>query len=317
MFPANPVVQKAGTKLQFRVVATYAGGEVRDVTREAFLESANTEVATAVPGAMVAALRRGEAPVLVRYEGSYASTTLSVMGDRSGFVWADPPTPSEIDKLVAAKWKRMKILPSGVANDADFIRRIYLDLTGLPPSAEEVRAFLADSRETRAKRDELIDRLVGSPNYIDYWTNKWADLLQVNRKFLGAEGSAAFRNWIRDQVTANTPYDKFVRTVLTATGSNHTNPAAAYFKILREPAAMMENTTQLFLAIRFNCNKCHDHPFEALDSGSVLPDSGLFRQVQLAADPASKGQMIGGTDVEAPSRCTKRSPTQRAWRGRA
>ena len=184
------------------------------------------------------------------------------MGDRTGFVWTDPPAFSKIDELVAAKWKRMKILPSGLCSDADFIRRVSLDLTGLPPTADDVRNFLADRRDLRLKRDELVDRHIGSPDFVDYWTNKWADLLQVNRKYLDVEGSAAFRNWIRTQVSANLPYDKFVKTILTATGSNRENPAAAYFKVLRDPAATMENTTQLFLAVRFNCNKCHDHPFE-------------------------------------------------------
>ena len=156
------------------------------------------------------AVRRGEAPILARFEGNYASTTITVMGDRSGFVWADPPAFSKIDELVAAKWKRMKILPSGISNDTDFLRRIYLDLVGLPPVADDIRKFLADKRDTRIKRDELIDGLIGSPEFVDYWTNKWADLLQVNRKFLGVEGSAAFRTWIHGQVAANTPYDKFV-----------------------------------------------------------------------------------------------------------
>ena len=163
---------------------------MRDVTREAFLESANGEVVVAGRAGLMAAIRRGEAPILARFEGSYASTTLTVMGDRSGFVWTDPPTFSKIDELVVAKWKRVKILPSGLCSDSDFIRRVYLDLTGLPPSADDVRKFLADKRDMRIKRDELIDRLIGSPDYIEYWTNKWADLLQVNRKFLGVEGSA-------------------------------------------------------------------------------------------------------------------------------
>lgn len=243
-------------------MATYSNGELRDVSREAFLESANSEVAVAGRAGLITAVRRGEAPILARFEGNYASTTLTVMGDRSGFVWNDPPSFGKIDELVAAKWKRMKILPSGLCDDAEFLRRVYLDLTGLPPSADDVRKFLADTRDIRVKRDDLIDRLIGNNDFVDYWTNKWADLLQVNRKFLGVEGSVAFRTWIRTQVAANTPYDKFVRSILTAKGSNRENPAAAYFKILREPAATMENTTQLFLGVRFNCNKCHDHPFE-------------------------------------------------------
>jgi WD40 repeat protein len=300
VFPVNPIVQRIGTKQQLRVLATYADGMVRDVTREAFLESANSEVAVAGRAGLITTVRRGEAPVLVRFEGNYASTTMTVMGDRTGFVWADPPSYSKIDDLVAAKWKRMKILPSGLCTDAEFIRRVSLDLTGLPPTSDDVRKFLADQHNGRAKRDELVDRLIGSPDFVDFWTNKWADLLQVNRKFLGVEGAAAFRNWIRAQLAANTPYDKLVRTILTASGSNRQNPAAAYFKILRDPAVTMENTTQLFLGVRFNCNKCHDHPFERWTQDQYYQTAAYFAQVGLTGDPASNGQMIGGTDVEAP-----------------
>jgi WD40 repeat protein/mono/diheme cytochrome c family protein len=299
VFPVNPIVQQLGARQQLQVLATYSSGEVRDVTREAFVESANSEVAVAGRAALLTAVRRGEAPILARYEGNYASTTLTVMGDRTGFAWADPPSYAKIDELVARKWKRMSILPSALCTDAEFLRRVHLDLTGLPPTADDVRKFLADTRETRVKRDEVIDRLIGNADFVEYWTNKWADLLQVNRKFLGVEGSVAFRNWIRAQVSGNTPYDKLARSVLTASGSNRENPAASYFKILREPAAIMENTTQLFLAIRFNCNKCHDHPFERWTQDQYYQTAAYFAQVDLKGDPASGGRMIGGTEVEA------------------
>jgi len=300
LYPANLVVPLIGGKQQLRVLATDASGEVRDVTREAFLETGNMEVVVANKSGLMTALRRGEAPILARYEGAYASTTLTVMGDRGGFVWSQPPTYGRIDELVAAKWKRMKILPSGLCSDADFIRRVTLDLAGLPPTAEDTRAFLADPRESRAKRESLVDRLIGSPDYVEYWTNKWADLLQVNRKFLDVDGAAALRNWIRGQVAANTPYDAFARSIITASGSNKDNPPAAYFKVLREPTAMMENTTQLFLAVRFNCNKCHDHPFERWTQDQYYQTAAFFAQVGLKADPASGGRMVGGTDVESP-----------------
>jgi WD40 repeat protein len=298
--PANPIVPRIGGKQQLRVLATYASGEVRDVSREAFIETGNMEIATANKSGLMTALRRGEAPILARYEGAYASTTLTVMGDRSGFVWTQPPSYGRTDDLVAAKWKRMKITPSGVCSDADFIRRISLDLTGLPPTAPDVRSFLADTRESRVKREALVNRLIGSPDYVDYWTNKWADLLQVNRKFLDVDGSVALRNWIKSQIASNVPYDAFVRSIITASGSNKDNPPAAYFKVLREPAVMMENTTQLFLAVRFNCNKCHDHPFERWTQDQYYQTAAFFAQVGLKADPASGGRMVGGTEVEAP-----------------
>src|SRR5262249_22591203 len=160
------------------------------------------------------------------------------------------------DELVDAKLKKVKVQASMLATDDEFIRRVYIDLTGLPPTSDEVRAFIADKRDTKVKRDELIDKLVGSDAFVEHWTNKCADLLQVNGKFLGEAGAKAFRGWIREQIAANKPYDKFAYEVLTATGSNVANPPAAYFKILRTPDEVMENTTQLFLAVRFNCNKC-------------------------------------------------------------
>jgi WD40 repeat protein len=298
VFPQNPVVSRIGSTQQIRVVATYADGRRRDVTREAFIESGNMEVATANRSGLIRALRRGEAPMLVRYEGNYAATTLTVMGDRSGFVWKQPAAWNEIDSLVADKWRRMKIQPSELVSDAEFLRRVYLDLTGLPPTADDIRAFLADTRETRIKRDAVIDRLVGSEDYIENWTNKWADLLQVNRKFLGAEGAAAFRKWIREEVAKNTPYDQFARSILTATGSNRENPAASYYKILRDPTTTMENTTHLFLAVRFNCNKCHDHPFERWTQDQYYQMAAYFAQVDLKPDPASGDRRIGGSAVE-------------------
>jgi hypothetical protein len=237
--------------------------------------------------------------LLARFEGAYAATTLTVMGDRAGFVWRQPPIYNRIDELAAAKWKRMKIQPSEVCSDLDFVRRVHLDLTGLPPTADDVRAFLAEPRDSRIKREELIDRLIGSDAYVDYWTNKWADLLQVNRKFLGTEGAAQFRAWIREEVAKYTPYHEFAKKVLTASGSNRDNPAASYFKILREPASIMENTTHLFLAVRFNCNKCHDHPFERWTQDQYYQTAAFFSHVDLQADPKAGKDRIGGTDVEA------------------
>ncbi len=297
IFPKNPVVQQIGSKQQIRAIASYADGRKRDVSAEAFFESGNMDIIKTENG-IVTVLRRGEAPVLVRFEGAYAATTITAMGDRTGFVWKQPPSNGKIDELVAAKWQRMKILPADLCSEDEFLRRAYLDLTGLPPTADEVRAFLADTRESRAKRDAIIDKLVGSETYIEHWANKWADLLQVNSKFLGTEGAVAFRKWIRDEVAQNTPYDQFAKKILTATGSNKEQPQAAYYKILRTPADTMENTTHLFLATRFNCNKCHDHPFERWTQDQYYETAAFFAQVGLKTDPASGNKKIGGTAVE-------------------
>ncbi len=298
VLPKSSVIPLPGMKQQIAVRATYTDGSVRDVSVLAFLESSNTEVATVDRAGTVTAVRRGETTILARYEGAYAAAGIVIMGDRKGYQWRDVPEYNYIDKLVDAKLKQMKILPSDLCTDAEFVRRIYLDLTGLPPEPADVRTFLADIRSSRVKRDALVDKLIGSPEFIEHWTNKWADLLQVNRKFLGEEGAKRFREYIRKAIADNKPYDRFVYDILTAHGSNMEQPAASYYKILRDPGAVMENTTQLFLAVRFNCNKCHDHPFERWTQDQYYQTAAFFAQVSRKEDPNFKGQRVGGSAVE-------------------
>ncbi|MEE2686511.1 MAG: DUF1549 domain-containing protein [Planctomycetota bacterium] len=298
ILPANPVVPRAGMKQQMSVLATFTDGEIRDVTAEAFIESGDIEIIDAEEGGLLTVLRRGEAPVLVRYEGAYAATRLTVMGDRSGFSWKEPEHYNYVDTHVYAKLQQVKVLASDVCTDEDFLRRIFIDLTGLPPTSDQIRDFLENELESRLKRKELIDSLIGNKEYVEHWTNKWADLLQVNRKFLGEEGSIALRNWIKHSLAINKPYNQMAHEILTARGSTVGNPPAAYFKILRDPANLMENTTHLFLAVRFNCNKCHDHPFERWTQDQYYDLAAYFAQIGRKEDPAFAGKKIGGTAVE-------------------
>ncbi|MEE8469684.1 MAG: DUF1549 domain-containing protein, partial [Planctomycetota bacterium] len=279
VLPQNPSIPLPDMQQQIAVLATYSDGSERDVTAEAFVESGDIEVTAVDDRGLVTALRRGESPILVRYEGHYAATRLVVMGDREGWEWEPVAPHNWIDTLVFEKLQRVKSQPSELCTDAEFLRRVSLDLAGLPPSPREVRTFLLDDRDSSTKRNELIDRLIGSPDFVDYWTNKWADLLQVNSKWLGAEGAERFRAWIRGAVASNRPYDRFVNDILRASGPTYDNPEASYFKILRKPDVVMENTTQLFLGVRFNCNKCHDHPFERWTQRDHWRMAAFFGQV--------------------------------------
>lgn len=223
--PSRTTVPLPGMKQQLAVLATFTDGSVRDVTSEAFLESSNTEVATVDRSAVVTTVRRGEATMLVRYEGNYTAAGLICMGDRKGFAWKETPEFNAIDTQVYRKLRELKIQPSDICTDEEFIRRATIDLTGLLPAPEEIRKFLADTRPTQVKRGELVDRLVGSQSYVEMVTNKWADLLQVNRKFLGDQGAKAFRAYIRQAISDNKPYDRFARDILVSRGSNLDNPA--------------------------------------------------------------------------------------------
>ena len=123
----------------------------------------------------------------------YAATTVFVLGDREGWSWEAPPTNGFIDDLVHEKLQKVNVSSSGLCDDADFLRRVHFDLTGQAPTPADVRTFLLDERDSHLKRDEVIDRLLGSAAYVRHWTNRWCDLLQVNSKYLGAVGAEQLR----------------------------------------------------------------------------------------------------------------------------
>jgi len=279
VLPDEPVLALPGQNQQFAVIATYADGRQLDVTARSFVEVGDIEVTSVDDRGLVTALRRGESAVLARYQGSYAATRLFVMGDRAGWTWKPEPTGNWIDEYVNAKLEKIRSQASPLCTDAEFLRRLSLDLTGRPPTPADVRTFLLDTRSSQIKRDEMIDRLVGSAAFVEHWTNKWCDLLLVNQRFLGREGARRLREWVRGQVASNAPYDEFARAVLDSSGSTFDNPPAAYHKVLRKPDAAMENTTQLFLGVRFNCNKCHDHPFEKWTRDQHWDLAAYFGQV--------------------------------------
>ena len=173
----------------------------------------------------------------------------------------------------------MKIVPSGLADDAEFLRRASLDITGVPPASADVLAFVADPADSMTKRAAKIDQLLSSPMYVEHWTLKWSDLLLNRRKAVTERGVWSFRNWIRQSVASNKPYNEFAKELLTSGGSAFENPAANYFRIARVPKLVMENMTQVFLGTRFNCNQCHDHPFERWTQRQYYELSAYFADV--------------------------------------
>jgi hypothetical protein len=279
VFPEKPLLNKVEDKQQLVVLAHYPDGTSRDVTREAIFETSNFEVATVGKMGLIQSVRRGEAAALVRYEGQYAAAPITVIGNRDGYEWNNSPEHNFVDAHVNNKLKLVKTLPSELCTDAEFLRRVSLDLTGLPPSADEARTFLADPRASREKREAKIDELLASPAYVEYWTLKWSDLLLNNRKYISEKGVWAFRNWIRNAIATNQPYDDFVADLMTAAGRALESPAANYYRIAREPREVMENMTQVFLGTRFQCNQCHDHPFERWTQRQYYQLSAFFAGV--------------------------------------
>jgi hypothetical protein len=279
IYPPTPMLQLRHDQQQLIVIASYTDGSTRDVTREAVFETSNFEVATVSKQGLIKAVQRGEAAALVRFEGNYAAAPISILGNRAGYEWKPSPEHNLIDGFVNAKLQRMKILPSGPADDAEFLRRASLDIAGVPPTITEVNAFIADATEPVAKRAGMVDRLLSRPEYVEHWTLKWSDLLLNRRKTVTERGVWAFRNWIRQGVATNKPYDQFAAELMTAGGSTLENPAANYFRIAREPKLVMENMTQVFLGTRFSCNQCHDHPFERWTQNQYYELAAYFADV--------------------------------------
>lgn len=290
--PAEIFLDKPGTERSVRVTARYEDGSTRDVSEFAVLESNSTSTAQVTESGAVRGERVGEAAVMVRYEGKFVTVPLTVLNPAPGFAWQQLPQNNYIDEHIDGKLKRLKIQPSGLASDAAFVRRIYLDLTGIPPTPGQLRAFLGDPDSSASKRRKLIDRLVGSDAYVDHWSLKWGDLLQSNRKHLGEKGMWAFRQWIRDAIASNQPYDEFVRELLTSVGSTFQAPAANFYRVNDDPKLAMETTTQLFLGVRMVCAQCHDHPFEKWTQNQYFQLAAFFAAVGMKPGFDSDEQIV-------------------------
>jgi hypothetical protein len=274
--PKEIFMTAPGETASVKVTAVYADGGSRDTTKLAVVESNTPDVAS-VTDASVKGARVGEATLLVRYQGNLITIPVTVLNPKKSFTWNNLPEHNFIDRAVDAKLQRLHIVPSPPVDDAGFLRRASLDLTGQLPAPEEVRAFVADRSQT--KRSAKIDQLIASPAFVDHWTLKWGDLLQNSRKFLGEKGAFTFREWIREAIAQNKPYDRMVREMLVARGSSYDSPEANFYRVTRDPKPTMEKTTQVFLGVRMVCAQCHDHPFERWTQNQYYEMAAFFSPV--------------------------------------
>jgi hypothetical protein len=208
-----------------------------------------------------------------------------------------------VDRLAAAKFREVGIAPSGLCDDATFLRRAFLDSIGTLPSVEETEAFLASA--DLAKRTRLVDRLLGltgdpaqdvyGNQYAAFWALKWSDLLKSNSNFLGEQGMWATYNWLKESFRQNKPFDRFVRELITARGTTYDNGPANFYVAFQGAEALTEATAQVFLGMRVQCAKCHHHPFERISRADFNGLADFFRQV--GAKPSAGYGKLGGPSV--------------------
>lgn len=275
--PTEQILIEPVTAAQFTVTAEFSDGTRRDVTRLACYEPANQLVKVG-PAGRAESVKPGETTIIVRYLDRQLPARLAFVPARPGFQWSGARPNNFVDEHIFAKLKPLRMNPSAPCSDTDFVRRAYLDLLGLLPTAEEARAFVND--RDRVKRAKLIDQLLQRPEFADFWALKWADLLRTEEKVLDTKGVQAFHRWIRQSVASNKPVDQFVREILTARGSTYENPAANYLRALRDPVTRAESTAQLFLGTRLQCARCHNHPFDRWTQNDYYDWADAFAPVQ-------------------------------------
>lgn len=261
VYPEHRILDRHSHQ-QFAVYAHYSDGTVEDITRRAQYESNDTEIATVDGQGYVSTLGlSGEAAIMARYQVHVAVFRATVPLGVKTPAWQFAEN-TIVDKFTVKKWKELGLVPSELSSDAAFIRRASLDITGTLPTPEQVAQFVANP--DAKKRDKLVDRLVDSPAYADYFAGKWADILRVKRggKPDRAAGTFAFHAWIREAIARDMPYSEFVRGILTATGDENGSPPTVWYKELTNPEQFVDDMAQVFLGQRLACANCHHHPFE-------------------------------------------------------
>ena len=281
------VVLSPSRQHQLQLIANYSDGSLRDVTRLAIF-TANTErVASVDDMGLVTAADLGETAVVVRFERIFATSNFIVLNANPKFQPTPIPAGNVIDKFVVRKLNDLNINPSELVDDAGFLRRVHLDLIGIQPTPDELRAFLAEKNP--AKRANVVDALFKRPEFVDWWTLKWGDLLQNSRNRLSVPALFAFREWIRVAVASNMPLDEFARSILTGRGSFNDDPTGAYFVVSKDTDDTLQRATQVFCGVRMLCAKCHPHPFENWTQADYYGLHSFFNQITTKNDPRLAG----------------------------
>ncbi|KAA5541847.1 DUF1549 domain-containing protein [Roseiconus nitratireducens] len=274
--PPDEVLAK-GASRQIRAIAHYSNDSERDVTSLALYESNQPAMLeTSDSGRIDASDIPGKAAIMVRYQGHVAVYNAAIPAGATVAPLADPE--NVVDRFLFANLGKLGIPAASVCNDATFLRRATLDIAGRLPTVAEAESFLSsDDPERRRKR---IDALLDSPDYADFFANKWTALLKNRRDDRSdITSNFAFHAWVRDSLLANQPYDQIVRQLLAATGTVIGNPPVAWYKRVKDPKQQIEDVAQLFLGVRMQCAQCHHHPFERWSQDDYYSLAAFFSQV--------------------------------------
>lgn len=271
---------KSGDEQPMVVMAHFNDGHVEDVTRWAKYTSTNLSVCSVDDRGLVKVNESGEGAIVAWYlaQNTTATVTVPYVQTFSPEVFDQARRANFIDELVLEKLRALNMPPSPRSDDSEFLRRVFLDTIGVLPTPDEVKSFLADT--STQKREELIERLLSRPEFVDYWSYQWSDLLLLTGNRLRPDAIKAYYAWIRDKVARNVPWDEFARGIILARGSTIENGAANFYALHQDPQDMVETTSMAFLGMSIQCAHCHDHPNEKWTNDDYYGMVSLFARVR-------------------------------------
>jgi hypothetical protein len=259
--PTDGLWLKPGQSRPLKVTAHLSDGTIEDVTPMALYTTNDEGLAEVDREGVVTVRNRGMTAIMVRYLGQVAAERVGAAYQDGPVAAISFPARNFIDVRVLAELKRLRLPPASLCDETTFLRRVHLDLVGRLPRPGEIKAFLARPAADN-QREQVIERLLASPEFVDFWTLKLGDLLLLNSKKLGDDGARTYHNWVRQQVTGNVPFDRVVRDLLTAQGDPVREGPANFHRLTADPRDMGEFVCQTLLGTRVACARCHNHPFD-------------------------------------------------------
>ncbi len=302
--PLDLVLWHPERQAALNVVAEFSDGARRDVTRLAVYEPSDPQVEVTAEG-VVQFAEPGVVTVVVRYLDRQTPVRIACRPALGEFVWSNPPANNFIDEFVFARLQQLKINPAPLAEDRVFVRRVFLDVLGTLPAADEARAFVADTSPN--KREKLVDAVLTRPEFASMWALKWSDVIRNEEKQLDAQGVEKLHAWIRQSFAEDKPLNQFARELIESRGSTYANPPANFSCAHREPFVRAETTAQVFLGVRLQCEKCHNHPFDHWSQDEYYQWASLFSVIdyEIVAnerkDKLDKHEFVGDQIVQIKS----------------
>ncbi|QDU97342.1 DUF1549 and DUF1553 domain-containing protein [Lignipirellula cremea] len=324
IIPSELVFDKKGDQVQLQAIAIWADGVQEDVTPLCRFQTNDEQIAQIDENGLVTANEPGDSHLVIFYDnGVVPVPVIRPVTDLAGSRYPQVETSTRIDELVVQKLRKLGVTPSEVASDAEFLRRVSLDITGSLPTPGEVEAFLSDSSPN--KRQEKVDALLDTPAYAAWWTTKLCDFTGNNDQQLNnvtpvrGQASKDWYDWIYTRVAENAPYDELASGIVLGQSRR---PGQDYLSFCKEMSEMHQEGSDVkyadrpymeyywarrdfrevdaraiafaysFMGVRIQCAQCHKHPFDQWSKDDFHQFKEFFANVQAVRAPRGKDKEV-------------------------